>query len=106
MNEAIASIPFDPLLHDPRNMPRRNEVPYDGKFPLKSTITCHSGASYHPSGTRSFTLREIACLQGFPLEHRFGKVGVREQIGNAFPPVVAKVFFESIIQALRKADGL
>lgn len=60
----------------------------------------------HPSGTRCFTDRELACLQGFPLEHHFGPRGVKKQIGNAVPPVVAKVFFQQIIRALRIADGL
>ena len=70
-----------------------------------NTITCGGNDNCHPSGTRYFTVRELACLQGFPLEHRFGK-RERRQIGNAVPPVMAKVFFEQVIRALRAADGL
>ncbi|KAM3479053.1 hypothetical protein MY5147_001917 [Beauveria neobassiana] len=55
---------------------------------LGRTITTGGANSYHPSGRRDFTLRELACLQGFPKSHRF--VGtwtkIRRQIGNAFPP--------------------
>ena len=75
---------------------------------MKTTITCSKGVSYHPSGTRGFTLREIACLQGFPLEHEFrgSKIEIRKQIGNAVPPIVAKIFLEQIIWALKEADGV
>ena len=29
-----------------------------------------------------------------------------KQIGNAVPPIVAKVFFEQVIRTLRLADGV
>ena len=48
----------------------------------------------------------MASLQGIPLEHRFGPRGVRRQIGNVFPSIVAKVFFEQIVKTLRVTDGL
>ena len=60
----------------------------------------------HPNGTRDFTHREFACLQGFPLEHKFGETGVKKQIGNAVPPVVARAILESVKKALMKADGV
>lgn len=63
----------------------------------------------HPSGRRHFTIREFACLQGFPLEQRFISAGVtvgRRQIGNAVPPIVAKVVLEGVKRALMKADGV
>lgn len=56
-------------------------------------------------GNRDFTLREYACLQGFPLEHKFGRIRVKKQIGNAVPPSIAKVLFEEIKKSLLKADG-
>lgn len=85
---------------------RRDELPYDSSLPLKNTITTQGVMCYHPLGKRNFTTRELACLQGFPLEHKFGPKGTRKQIGNAVPPIVAKVFYEHIKQALQKADGL
>lgn len=60
----------------------------------------------HPSGKRDFTHREIACLQGIPLEHKFSTTGVKRQIGNAVPSIVAKALLEEIKNALQKADGL
>ncbi|KAL9103469.1 MAG: hypothetical protein Q9163_001497 [Psora crenata] len=105
VNQAIAGIPNHISHFNPDHVPKLNSPAFDGDLPLRSTITCTSGAHYHPSGKRNFTLREIACLQGFPLEHEFGRTRVRKQIGNAVPPIVAKAFFEQIISALRKADG-
>ena len=86
-------------------MTRLRKSRYSGSLPLRNTITCSGSINYHPSGLRCFTIRELACLQGFPLEHRFGR-GERKQIGNAVPPVVAKVFFEQVVRALRLADGV
>lgn len=60
----------------------------------------------HPSGMRDFTHREFACLQGFPMEHTFGTTGVRKQIGNAVPPIVARAMLESVRKALTKEDGV
>lgn len=105
VNDAIARIPTHASHHNPNQLPRRNERPYDANLPLRNTICC-AGNFAHPSGQRSFTLRELACLQGFPIEHQFGPTRTRKQIGNAVPPVVAKVFFETIRKALLKADGL
>ena len=69
-------------------------------------MTTSGAGMVHPSGKRSFTHREFAALQGFGLEHKFSDVAVRKQIGNAVPPCVAAILFESIKKALRKADGL
>jgi DNA (cytosine-5)-methyltransferase 1 len=69
-------------------------------------MTCSGGQNYHPCGTRDFTIREYACLQGFPPNHLFRGSYVKKQIGNAVPPSVAKVLFESIKKALDRADGI
>jgi hypothetical protein len=106
VNDAIAEIPEGLPLHNPDQMATRNDMPYDGNLPLRNTICCGGGPISHPSGKRAFTNRELACLQGFPLEHQFGPARARKQIGNAYPPIVAKVFFEAVIQALLEADGL
>ena len=60
----------------------------------------------HPCGRRDLTLREFACLQGFPLEHKFAERGVKRQIGNAVPPTVGKLLMEAVKEALLEADGL
>jgi DNA (cytosine-5)-methyltransferase 1 len=69
-------------------------------------MTTSGGQNYHPSGARDFTLREYACLQGFPHCHLFRGNCIKKQIGNAVPPVVAKVLFESIKRDLDRADGI
>ena len=69
-------------------------------------MTTGGGGMVHPGGKRSFTHREYACLQGFPLEHKFGQQGITKQIGNAVPPCVAEILFGEIKKALLKADGL
>ena len=69
-------------------------------------MTTSGGQNYHPSGTRDFTLREYAALQGFPPNHVFAGSYVKKQIGNAVPPVVAKVLFESIKRQLDRVDGV
>lgn len=106
VNDAIARIPRGFPLHNPDQMQRHNKPPYPADLPLRNCITTQGSMNYHPSGKRNFTPRELACLQGFPLEHQFGHMRTRKQIGNAVPPIVAKVFFEQIKRALRKADGL
>jgi DNA (cytosine-5)-methyltransferase 1 len=86
----------------------RQKSPYDGNQPLKGTITTNGGEVCHPSGTRKFTYRELAALQGFPSEHIFTgfKTQKTKQIGNAVPPIIAKVLCESIIKELKQADGI
>lgn len=106
VHDAIADIPEGFPLHNPDQMVTRNDAPYSGDLPLRYTICCGGGPICHPSGKRGFTHRELACLQVFPLEHQFGPSRARKQIGNAYPPIVAKVFFEAIIRALLEADGL
>jgi DNA (cytosine-5)-methyltransferase 1 len=51
------------------------------------------------------TVRQAAIIQGFPDEWDFsgGKTAQYRQVGNAFPPPVAKAVGESIIDVLRAA---
>ena len=65
--------------------------------------------NWHPSGKRLYTARELACLQTFPLEHKFADEGItklRQQIGNAVPPIFYKALIETVVQTLRKADKI
>lgn len=89
--------------------------PYNPNVQLIGCITSSGGYrrdknsnTYHPSGTRDFTLQEMAQLQGFPWYHSFcgGKQKVGLQIGNAVPPVFAEKLFRSCIKALKKTDKL
>ncbi|TVY81929.1 Modification methylase HphIA [Lachnellula suecica] len=107
VNATLARIPADALDHDPsavRYAPHRVQAPWDGDK-ITGTITTH-GACRHPSGERDFTLREYATLQGFPINHLFLGTYRKKQIGNAVPPCVAKVLFESIKRDLDAADGV
>lgn len=55
-------------------------------------------------GMPRLTLRMTAILQGFPIDWQFAgkKTASYRQIGNAFPPPVAKAVGEMIITALKK----
>ncbi|KAI9880748.1 MAG: hypothetical protein M1830_000637 [Pleopsidium flavum] len=106
VKDVISTIPRGFPNHDPEAARPRSEPPYPADEPLRSCITTSGGGNIHPSGKRDLTHREFACLQGFPLEHKFGPVRVKKQIGNAVPPSIAKVLFEEIKKALLKADGL
>ena len=73
------------------------------------TVTCGGGDNYHPSGLRRYTAREMACLQTFPFLHSFGNANltaVKKQIGNAYPPALARAVFRAVIQSLKEADGV
>ncbi|KAJ6260876.1 hypothetical protein Dda_3537 [Drechslerella dactyloides] len=81
--------------------------PHEWDQPFRSTIKCGGGEyNLHPSRNRKFTLRELACLQSFPLDHRFhGKKGEKmRQIGNAFPPRLVGAVMESVRKHLEKTD--
>jgi len=91
----------------PQSWPReKNLRPWDANHILPRAMTCSGGQNYHPSGTRNFTLAEYAALQGFPPNHVFRGNAIKKQIGNAVPPVIAKVLFESIRRELDEADGV
>lgn len=70
----------------------------------------------HPFEDRMLTVRELACLQTFPLDWEF--TGVRldsysskrkvtmtqfGQVGNAVPPLLAKTIADSVMQQIFKA---
>ncbi|EPS36884.1 hypothetical protein H072_9507 [Dactylellina haptotyla CBS 200.50] len=81
--------------------------PHEWEQPFRSTIKCGGGEyNLHPSRNRKFTLRELACLQSFPLEHNFyGKRGEKmRQIGNAFPPKLVGAVMEAVRKHLEKTD--
>ncbi|MCJ1462400.1 hypothetical protein MMC07_001001 [Pseudocyphellaria aurata] len=106
INEAISSIPSTCADHNiDFTVGNVNGIPYDGNR-LARCITTSGGGNFHPSGQRNFTIREFACLQTFPHEQKFHTSGAKTQIGNAFPPIVAKLILEEVKKSLMKADGL
>jgi DNA (cytosine-5)-methyltransferase 1 len=109
VNQTLSKIPPGAPNHDPDRLvftDGRSMRPWDGNKILPRAMTTSGGQNYHPSGTRDFSLREYACLQGFPLNHAFLGTGVKKQIGNAVPPCVATVLFKSIKSDLDEADGV
>lgn len=81
---------------------------FDPDQPLKHCITTKGGESVvHFSGTRTWSLAELAVLQGFPWYHRFrGKyTSIRRQIGNAVPPVFAAKLFKHLDNHLHESDA-
>ncbi|KAL6721852.1 hypothetical protein ACLMJK_000957 [Lecanora helva] len=106
INEAINTIPPDWSDHDPAFMRSLNYPPHTGDEIAKCITTSGGQNNCHPSGTRNYTLREFANLQSFPLGQKFGMKGVRKQIGNAVPPIVATALLEEVKRSLMKEDGL
>lgn len=109
IGQALDGIPRGHDLHDIQGVrhfqPRR--APYD-PHKLVGTVTTGCVQLYHPSGTRGLTLREYACVQGFPLRHRFvgNKTSIGRQIGNAFPPNTVEVLYRHLHQWLLMEDGV
>lgn len=58
-------------------------------------------------GMPRLTVAMAAVVQGFPREWRFsgGKTAAYRQVGNAFPPPVARAVGEAIAAAFREADA-
>ncbi|KAK8097838.1 C-5 cytosine-specific DNA methylase [Apiospora kogelbergensis] len=79
---------------------------WDGNIALPRTIITSGARDYHPSGTREFTLRELATLCGFPVRHEFtGTKGEkRRQVGNCFPSIAAKHLFSHIRKVMERTD--
>lgn len=114
IGNAISDIPPTATHHDPDS--RRFKEPKEpfSANTFAKTITCGGGENYHPSGLRGYTAREYARIQGFPDHHVFcnkdgelaGFTIAVEQIGNAVPPILAKVLFRAVIKSLKKTDNV
>ena len=61
-----------------------------------------NGTNNHPFLNRAITPREAARLQSFDDEFVFigAKVQIRQQIGNAVPPLMAKAIADKIYEEL------
>jgi hypothetical protein len=94
--------------HDVDLASPRNDPPWEPHNTLLNVITCTGCGIYHWGGRRSFTVRELACLQGFPPGHAFEGTRTEcvRQIGNAVPPLVARRLFEHVVRWLQLQDGV
>ena len=63
---------------------------------------CSNGTNNHPVLNRAITPREAARLQSFDDNFIFlgSKVSIRQQIGNAVPPLMAKAIADTIYKEL------
>lgn len=96
-------------LHDPESRLRARVLDWkvrDADQPMDSPINGNGSVYYHPDGERDFTLRELACIQGFPTYHQFEGSYIKKQIGNAFPPSVAMAFYQQLRQHLEEVDAV
>lgn len=61
-----------------------------------------TGAFIHPTQARTISLREAARLQSFPDHFRFSGTAsqIRQQIGNAVPPLLAQSIAEAIYPSI------
>ncbi|KAL7787986.1 S-adenosyl-L-methionine-dependent methyltransferase [Trichoderma ceciliae] len=109
IRRAISSIRAGDDLHNLANVkyfqPRRAPLDPDR---LAGTITTGGSEVYYPDGTRDFTIREYACIQGFPKYHKFigTKTCIRKQIGNAFPSNTVRVLYQHLEDWLLRRDGM
>ncbi|KAL6871417.1 S-adenosyl-L-methionine-dependent methyltransferase [Trichoderma novae-zelandiae] len=109
IGKAIGSLRIDDDLHNLDSVkyfrPRRARLDPDR---LAGTITTGGNELYYPDGSRDFTIREYACIQGFPKYHKFigTKTCIRKQIGNAFPPNTVRVLYRHLEDWLLQQDGM
>ncbi|KAL5381699.1 hypothetical protein PMIN03_007517 [Paraphaeosphaeria minitans] len=84
----------------------RPREPVDPRTILAKCITTSGGENIHPSGIRKYTPREIAQLQGFPLDYKFtgSKSEAMKQAGNAWAPVANTKYFLLLAQFLEAYD--
>ena len=119
IGDALAELRRHPYAthNDPATATPRNRQPYDPFAIPCPTITTHGAGgsqgpvgSYHPSGTRDFTIREYARLLGLPLDYDLGPEGLNnktkllEQIGNMVSPMQAKAMLEPVLQLHRRIE--
>ncbi|KAI1286563.1 S-adenosyl-L-methionine-dependent methyltransferase [Xylaria venustula] len=92
-------------MHQPHEMVRKSLERWDPDVTLTRCITTNGGCgNYHPNGRRDFTLREYATLQTFPVDYPFFTPDRKRQIGNAFPPMAAKVLYTHLRKWLENKD--
>lgn len=82
----------------------RKYIRYNSKLP-SVCVTGDMRKIFHYEQNRALTVRELACLQTFPLDFEFygTSISQQQQIGNAVPPVFAQVLAQSI-KKMREVD--
>jgi DNA (cytosine-5)-methyltransferase 1 len=70
------------------------------------TINTNRTSYYHPTENRYLTAREAAAIQSFPSNYIFCGTLTQQwrQIGNAVPPLLAKVIGEAILKLDKRKD--
>ncbi len=83
---------------------RGNTMRLDGNKPSPTLVPGHSNFPVHPKEHRSITVREAACITGFPSNYVFfGSHTKRcEHVGNAVPPALAAAIAKSVKELLDK----
>ena len=83
---------------------RGNTMRLDGDKPSPTLVPGHSNFPVHPKEHRSITVREAACITGFPMDYVFfGSHTKRcEHVGNAVPPPLAAAIAKSAKELLDK----
>jgi len=109
----------DATHHDESTAVSRDLVPYepwDVQAPCITTKGSGTGGkgkpigSYHPSGEREFTIRELAVLQGFPVDFDLGPEGLKNKgalvtgIGNSVSPLYSRALYEKTVRVA--LDGM
>ncbi|TGZ82342.1 S-adenosyl-L-methionine-dependent methyltransferase [Ascodesmis nigricans] len=110
VREAIGNIPPTATYHDTVDTRfeywRPPVFQWDGQVATILTKGMQRDHDIHPDGHRRFTVRELACFQTFPHYHTFYgcNTDVKKQIGNAVPPILAKVLLQEIRYTLEEVD--
>ncbi|KAH9875084.1 hypothetical protein J1614_004572 [Plenodomus biglobosus] len=103
--EMMGSRALDDEYHQPKpaRHPREPTDPHDF---LRGCITTGGSESYHYSGLRKWTVRELSLFQSFPYGYKFTgtKTEATKQVGNAFPPVMAEAMYRIIVKTLEAFD--
>ena len=78
-----------------------------GKLTALTITSAATREFIHPHEDRPLTLRESARLQSFPDRYKFegGTISVARQIGNAFPPLAARLLANHLMQLDGMAGG-
>ena len=79
---------------------RGNTMRLAGNKPSPTLVPGHSNFPVHPIEHRSITVREAACITGFPVNYKFFGTHTKrcEHVGNAVPPPLS----EAIAGAVKK----
>ncbi len=111
IKDVVYNIPFS-ATHQNMIPVSRNPgllTPFSANSFAKCITTGGGQNNHHPEGYRKYSVREMACLQGFPPDHHFHMHGIgvaMRQVGNAVPPTLGKPWFERVVKSLKETDGI